>query len=192
MKIIKLNFRLEFKKPRFKIELSAYNLKNYIYYGLNVNPVQISYPLNIFIGQVSKDISIGKFHLNSLALIQKSSNEKAVHVPLLYLKQSLYLESMLFKKAMQLQLGMALNYFTNYEGNYYMPALGQFYLQDSTSVGNYPFIDVFAAGKIKRVRLFIKLQNITSGLVNGSEYTVPFYPVAPRMLKWGVSWMFFD
>jgi hypothetical protein len=73
-----------------------------------------------------------------------------------------------------------------------MPAIGQFYLQDEMLVGNYPFVDAYAAAKVKEVRLFIKLQHLTSGLINESEYIVPYYPVAPRLLKWGISWIFLD
>lgn len=190
--IYKLNAGIDISKYKIKADFTTSYLKNYIYYDVNAMPSQAASPLIILTGELSKDIAIYMFHLNSAVLLQKSTDETVVHLPLLYLKQSLYFESLAFHKALQFQMGVALNYFTSYYGNYYMPALGQFYLQNDLEVGNYPFIDAYAAAKVKRVRLFIKLQHLTSGLIDATEYMVPYYPVAPRMLKWGISWLFFD
>jgi hypothetical protein len=190
--ILKFNAGFDFDRYKFKAALNAYHFENYIYYDNNSEPNQYTASLNVITGEISKKFSLYKFHLSSNVLIQKASNEAIVHIPLFYLKQALYFESFMFKKAMQLQIGLTLNYFTEYYGNSYMTALGRFYLQDSVKVGNYPFIDAYAAAKIKKVRLFIKLQHITSGLIDGSEYMIPSYLVPPRILKWGVSWMFVD
>lgn len=189
---IKLNTGMTIDRYKLKIDLTAYNFRNYIYYTINAQPVQAIADLTILTGRLEKKISLYKFHLNSSLLLQKATNISLVHLPLLYVKESFYFETMAFKKALQFQIGLNLNYFTEYYGNYYMPALGQFYLQSETRVGNYPFIDVFAVAKVKKVRLFIKLQHLTSGLIDSSEYMIPYYPVAPRLLKWGVSWIFFD
>lgn len=56
----------------------------------------------------------------------------------------------------------------------------------------YPRIDVYFATRIKRACIFVKLINVTDGLLTPGNYTTPFYPVQPRMISVGMNWTFFD
>jgi hypothetical protein len=48
-----------------------------------------------------------------------------------------------FLKALFLQTGITLNYFTKYFANDYNPVIGEFFIQDKKEIGNYPNLDFF-------------------------------------------------
>ena len=60
-------------------------------------------------------------------------------------------------------------------------------------VGGYPFIDLFAVAKWKRMRIFVKMQHLNDDLIGGRNYfSVAHYPLTKRFLKVGFSWSFYD
>jgi hypothetical protein len=53
-------------------------------------------------------------------------------------------------------------------------------------------VNVFLNFKVKRTRVFIMFDHINYGL-SGSKYDmVPTYPMNTRMLRYGLSWTFYD
>jgi hypothetical protein len=110
---------------------------------------------------------------------------------------STYLDFTLFK-VLQLQFGADLYYNTKYYANSYMPATGVFYTQNTMLIGDYPYVDVFANAKLKRLRFFIKYErasNLPSDISEISKtygYFIPSYPYNPGIVKYGLSWTFYD
>ena len=82
---------------------------------------------------------------------------------------------------------------SDFYGNAYAPQVGQFYLQDSVLLKAFPAIDVFLSFRVKKFRAFVKMENITTWF-NGNKmyYTVPYYPMFDRYLRFGVAWSFWD
>jgi hypothetical protein len=106
--------------------------------------------------------------------------------------ESLYFQNYLFKKVVTFQAGFDVYYFTGFNGLAYMPATGEFHLQDKQVIGNYPFIDIFFSFKLKRAYFFIKMEHVNKGMTGDNFYLVPDYPMAPRAFKWGLKWNLFD
>jgi len=108
------------------------------------------------------------------------------------LYSNVYVKSILFK-VLHFQLGVDCRYNTAYYANAYMPATGQFYLQDETRIGDYPLMNVYANFHLKRTRFFLMYYNISDLLFDKKEYfTVPNYALNPGMFKFGISWNFYD
>lgn len=141
---------------------------------------------------LKKDFVIANWHLNNKINYQQVSAASVMRVPQLVLEHFLYYEKDVFKRAMRLQVGASVYYFTSYYGNGYMPASGQFYVQNKRKTGGYPFLDFFISAKIKTVRLFFKIDHLNSGLMGNDYMIVPYYPLNDRAFKFGVSWMFYD
>ena len=76
-----------------------------------------------------------------------------------------------------------------------MPALGQFYLQNKETrykLGGYPLVNGYINIHLKRTRFFIEMYNLVQGEGERSYFQIPKYPLNPRLLKFGISWYFFD
>ena len=101
-------------------------------------------------------------------------------------------ENNFFKKALYGQFGIDVRYCTLYLADAYMPATGQFYLQNEKKIGNYAYVDLFANFRIKTFRFFLKYEHLNAGFSEKGYYTVPHYPMAGGTFKWGIRWQFFD
>ena len=83
-------------------------------------------------------------------------------------------------------------YNSAYYGNSYNPATRFFTLQNATRIGNYPVIDPFFNGEIKRVAFFVKYEHVNQDWFNNGFYYTPHYPISLRSLRFGIRWRFYD
>lgn len=179
-------------KRGFEVGASLSQINNYIYFDTIAMPKQSDKQLAYFQVFVIKDFSFGKWNFNNKIIYQYASDIDVIRVPELITIHSLYFEDHLFKKALFAQIGADISFNTAYYADAYMPATGQFYLQNDKKVGDYPYVDVFVNFKIKRARVFFKMEHINSGLLGNTYYMIPHYPMPDRAFKFGISWMFYD
>ena len=129
-------------------------------------------------------------------LFQTSENNSTISIPELVYYNSTYFEDELFFKStegkLKLQIGFDLYYNSLYYAPAYMPATGQFYLQRETKYGDYPMFNAFANLKIKRMRLFFKMEHVTEGVFDRNYFSAMHYPLHGRAFKFGFSWSFYD
>ena len=190
-----------FRVPDYALELSAWQgvVSNKIYYA-QLGPGDSDVGVRQYDGSVSltslyarKDFRIGGFHLDNRVLLQWSTNQEVVPVPLVSAFLSYYYEFWVVRGVLRLQTGFDARYNTKYYAPGYNPALSAFYNQRDIEVGNYPYTDAFVMAKWKRMRIFLKYQHLNRGLFgNGEYFSVARYPLNPGMFKMGISWGFYD
>ncbi len=111
--------------------------------------------------------------------------------PMLYTKHSIYYERHIFKGAFWFSTGFDLRFrYKNIEP-YYEPFLGAFEPVNQ-ALTTYPVLDFFLNFKIKTVRIFLKVTNISSEFGPGGYFSLYGYPAADISFIAGVSWRFFD
>ena len=164
-----------------------------IYYGPTSLVAQHDGSVSLTSVYVRKDFRIGGLHLDHRVLLQWSSNQEVIPVPLASAFLSYYYEFWVVKNVLRMQIGADCRYNTNYYAPGYNPALSAFYNQREVETGNYPYTDLFIMGKWKRMRIFLKYQHINRGLWgNGEYFSAAHYPLNPGMFKMGISWGFYD
>ena len=164
---------------------------NSIYWNNEVVPQQIISTVNIFQAELTLNLAYRNVHLDNYFVYQKSSNTN-IRVPEFYLKNSLYYERPIFKKAMLFRIGLDSRFIGSYYANAYQPLLAQFYNQDILKMRYTPMIDVFINAKIKTVRIFLKGNNLLQGVGQKGSYNAFLYPSDERSFKFGVTWRFLD
>ena len=96
-------------------------------------PSQYSGGLSVVALTVSKGFKAWKFHLDPDIILQTSSNQDILDLPLATIRAAAYFEHrFLFKKTngkLNMQLGLDVTYNTLYHPYSYMPATGRFYRQ---------------------------------------------------------------
>lgn len=200
------NFKKEFridlgttlKYPARKAELK-FNyaiIKNYTDFDTAALPGQYSGGLSVASILLKNELRAWKFHLATDILIQKSSNAAILDLPLGTVRAAAYFEHLFrFTKTggkLNAQLGADVTYNTLYHPYGYMPATGRFYRQDTFTAGDYPFINVFLNFKVKRTRVFVMFDHINSNVMGLNYEMVPSYPMNIRMLRYGLSWTFYN
>lgn len=183
-----------FIAERWKLRAGAgYNLvNNLVYYGLDAKPAQYGGAITIIKAFVQKRFTVGKFSLDNDVTYQYVKDYMPVRLPAVVLRSSFFFEDKLFKHALHSRFGVDVYYNTAWNAYSYMPATGQFYLQDGKRYGNYPYIDVYAAFRVKGARFFFKLDHAFAGLLGNTYYGAAHYPLNGRTFKFGVDWVFLD
>ena len=188
------SFSYPARKLEFKFNYAI--IKNYTDFDTTALPSQYSSGLSVAAISVRKDLRAWKFHLTTDVIIQKSSNVNILDLPLATVRSAGYFEHLFrFRKTggkLNFQLGVDVTYNTLYHPYSYMPATGRFYRQDVVSAGDYPYVNVFLNFKVKRTRVFVMFDHVNYGLMSTSYDMIPSYPMNIRMLRYGLSWTFYD
>lgn len=210
----RLEGKLSVDRWKTQLKVGVENLKNYTYldntsvkytetssgnevttYKNDVAVKQYSGNIQVFSAALRQDFKLGIFHLDNEVTYQKSSNQDVLPLPELTLYHNLYIKFGLAKKVLQIEMGADVRYFTQYYAPDYAPAIGQFYLQNKDTrykLGGYPLVNGYINLHLKRTRIFFAMYNLIQGQGEKSYFLAPHYPLNPRLLKFGISWNFFD
>ncbi|MBR6538285.1 MAG: putative porin [Bacteroides sp.] len=171
------------------------NIKNYTYFNQQALPQQYGDNLQVMTAQLTQNFKLGILHLDNKVTYQKSSNNHVLPLPELSTYHNLYLLTKIAKQVLTVQLGAEATYFTKYLAPAYTPALQQFHLQSAdkqVEIGGYPVVNAYCNLHLKRTRIFVMMYHVNAGMGKRNYFTVPHYPLNPRLLKIGVSWNFYD
>ena len=186
-----LSIAVEWIHKQYGLSLNYYSLNNYTLLDTNSLPVQVNSFANIYQFAAYIPFQYKGFGFNTNIYVQYSDN-KAIRIPIVVGRQSVYYGFFLFKKALYLQTGFDFLYNTAYYANAYNPALQQFYLQDTKEIGNYGYLDFYLRAKINRFVLSAKLTHFWAGLFGKNYYFVPHYPARDLGFTIGILWRFYD
>lgn len=171
-------------------------IDNYTGFDTLALPAQHTGGLSVASLYARKDFRAWKFHISADLLVQQSSNNEVLDLPLFTTKTAGYFEHLFnFRKTngrLNMQIGAEVLYHTLYHAYSYMPSTGRFYNQDQVETGNYPFINVFLNLKLQRTRIFLMFDHVNSGLMGYDYYMVPTYPMNVRMFRYGLAWTFYN
>ena len=168
-------------------------VSNPIYYGADARVAQFDGEVSVTGVYLRKDFRLGGFHLANRVLLQWSTEEEIVPVPLAAAYLSWYYEFWVVRDVLRLQVGLDGHYNTKYYAPSYNPALSVYYNQREIEVGEYPYLDAFVMAKWKRMRIFLKYQHLNKDLFGqGAYFSAAGYPLNPGMFKIGISWGFYD
>ncbi|WP_029037981.1 putative porin [Salinimicrobium xinjiangense] len=176
------------------VEFSTIN--DMAYFGLNaegyVAPFQHSGQVSYLRVQGQREFTLGKFSLNNTLLYQKVlDGEQVFKVPDFITRNTLYYSDHWFRRALFLQTGFTLNYFTSYAMNGYDPVLAEFYVQDEIEMDGFPTVDFFFNGKIRQARVFFKLEHLNALLDGNNNFSAPLYPYRDFGIRFGLVWNMF-
>lgn len=168
-------------------------LSNNIYYDTLGIARQNTAPMSVLTGTLKKNFKVWNLHFDHKALLQLSSNEEVMPLPLLALNFKYYLQFDVVPKVMQMQIGAIGTYTTKWYLPAYNPVLGVFHNQNELEYGNCPYIDAFVNIQWKRACIFIKAMNVNMGWPNKSAdyFTADGYIAPQRAIKFGISWPFY-
>ncbi|GIZ08841.1 hypothetical protein FUMI01_15680 [Flavobacterium sp. UMI-01] len=158
-----------------------------------IAPNQYGKTINYLSLKLNKEIKFGNFGFDNTLLYQKVEQQDAIlNVPELVTRNTLYYTNYFFKKALFIQTGIVLNYFTKYYANDYNGVTGEFFVQNQKQIGNYPNLDFFINAKIQRTRIFIKAEHFNSSLTGNNFFSAPNTPFRDMAIRFGLVWNFFN
>lgn len=181
---------INFQGIKGKVEYHLIN--SYVYLDQSAHPAQYKGSINIIRASLSDEFRWKVWGIDAMLVYQYNSNKELIRVPEFLARVSFFPTLPLFKNACVLQPGIDLFYNTAYYASAYMPATRMFYLQNEKKIGNYVYMDVFINLMVKRFRIFVKYQHLNSFFSESRYYMVPHYPMQAGIIKFGLSWSFYD
>ena len=120
-----------------------------------------------------------------------SSGSSVFRVPEIVTRNTFYYTDYWFKgKPMLVNIGVTFKYFTKYKANAYNPLLAEFTLQNTDEIG-FPTFDVFFNAQVRRTRLYLKVDNVTSDFTKKNYFSAPNYPYRDFTVRFGLVWNWF-
>lgn len=192
-----LNFELSSKKF-FDVALQYSSIDNYSFFSSeettsNIKPQQLEQSINLYKVRLDKELKFGKFALDNSILYQKVNDDsESLNLPELIVRNTIYYSNHFFKKkALYLQTGITLNYFSDYYMDGYDPLLAEFYSQNQTKLGGFPRLDFFVNAKIRQTRIFLKAEHFNSSFTGYDYFSAPNNPYRDFTIRFGLVWNFF-
>ena len=157
----------------------------------SIVPIQYSNDLKLLKIKLMRKIKLGKFALDSKLLLQKSFSNNVINLPEIVSRNTLYYSTDMFNKALYLQTGFGVKYFSGFYMNGYDPLLSELYMQNEKEIGDFPIIDFFINAKIQQTRLYFKFEHFNSSFTGYNYYSAPNYPYRDFSFRFGLVWNFF-
>ena len=187
-----LTFDLRYSYKSYSVGVKQTTISNLIYFGTDARPAQYDGIFSVREAYLSFYQQLGRFELEGLASLQKSSNEEVMHLPLLLGQLRFGYSQPVFHKAATLHPNITVRYFTKYYADAYMPATRTFYLQNEVQIGNFPFIDLSVALKVKKAHIFLTYNNMFLLTGNYDAFIAPHYPMRSSKIYIGINWRLFN
>ena len=89
-------------------------------------------------------------------------SDNIINLPEIVSRNTFYYSTDMFKKALYLQTGFGIKYFSKFYMNGYDPLLSELYVQNEKEIGEFPIIDFFINAKIQQTRLYFKFEHFNS------------------------------
>lgn len=198
---------LSYAKTKTSLRIAVDELTNYTYLaqaytinnqyqriGTEVGVRQSSEAINVLTASLSQDVAWGPLHWESVITFQNSSSQTALPLPKLNIYSNLFFR-LKIAKVLKCDVGADVRYFTKYYAPDYSPALGQFVVQENTDrieIGNYPIVNAYANFHLQQTRFFVMYSHANAGSGTKASFLVPHYPLNGSIIRFGLSWNFFN
>ena len=203
----RLEGTFSYRKTKTKLRVAIEEIQNYTYLGmsydysttgrqnLTARMMQEGGNINLLTAQLQQNFKLGPLNWENIVTYQSSSNKDVLPLPTLNIWTNLYL-GFKIARVLSVELGADAWFFTKYNAPDFCPQLNQFAIQQNAEsqmeLGGYPFVDVYANMHLKRARFFLMMSHVNKGTGTKMAFLTPHYPVNGSVLRFGISWNFFN
>lgn len=196
-----------YRKTHTSLRVAVEEIQNYTYFGTSYDATtegrtsmtagvfQAGGNINLLTAQLRQDFRLGILNWENIFTYQNSSDKDALPVPSINVFTNLYLKFKIVNE-LAVELGADLYYFTKYYASDFVPQINQFAVQKNSEskveLGGYPFVDAYVNMHLKHTRFFVMYSHVNAGSGNRMYFLSPHYPQNGKILRFGVSWNFFN
>ena len=188
------NIGFSFNSKWGNASLDFTNIEDYVYFDSDNLPKQFDESITYLKVKVNKEFKFFRnFAFDNTLMYQNVSSGNAVfRVPEFVTRNTLYYTGEWFKgKPIKVQIGGTFNFFTKYKANAFNPVINEFTVQNDSEIG-FPSLDLFFNARVKRTRIFFKIDNISSNfLPSRNFFSAPNYPYRDMSIRFGLVWNWF-
>lgn len=190
--IFQTKTKFEYSNNLLEIGVSNFTIHNQIFIDKRYQPLQFAQTLFYVQGFANIKLRYKALHWLINATFTDGNNDTILAFPRFTTRQSLFFRFPLFEKRMQFETGIDAMYLTSYFAPNYIPAIGDFIIQNEKRYGNFAYLNFFVGFKVKQFNAMFTVQNVAEGLIGYNYMMMPHYPMPDRLFKLIVSWRFYD
>ena len=192
------------KRTRTQLRVAVDNITNHTYFATSYNVGETFLRtqndvfvrqgnVNVLTAQLDQRFKWGPLNLDALITYQHSTDKDILPLPTLNVYGNLYLDFCI-AKVLKCHLGGDIRWFTKYQAPDFVPGIAQYAVQENTDsrvdIGNYPIINVYANFHLKQARFFVMMSHVNASA--GNYFLTPHYPLNQSILRFGISWNFYN
>lgn len=182
----------------FKFSFKYQLINNYNYFSSGYQPTIYSKPISYISSLWANKFKLSKYwNWYNETTIQVVDATAPIHIPFIISRQRIAFEGNFYKN-LNLSTGVEFIYHSDFKADNYMPLTGQFYLQNSYMLHNRPTTNAFLHFMIKRLKGYIRLENLntliptSSSLGNTYNFSAQNYPGTGTWFRVGIWWNFIN
>lgn len=176
---------LRLDRTRTRIRAGVENIEHMVYFGDNSMPVQNPGHVQVISVALEQRLRAGIFNWDNRLTWQKTTDKWVLPLPQLAWYTNMYLGFTAFR-VLDLQIGIDCDYYTRYPGPDYQPATMTFITQRQVDVGNFAFANLYVNARLYKTRFYLLWSHVNQGWFSKGYFSMPHYPVNPRMLQIGL------
>ena len=170
-----------------RLNLGIHNYTNLVYYDSTDGPSQFSGNIQHLETALSYSLNWRPLSFRGKLINQQISEQDILPRPQWSANASLFTNVRLFKKKLNVQLGLRGYWFQDFNAPMYNPYIRRWVNQDSL-FKSYPPIEAFLNAKVLGFNFGVSMFHVQEGLMSNAFYASPAYPLMPRMLRINIRW----
>lgn len=192
-KVIEQGLQISYFNPWLKLGLTTktYNINNFIYLDSSGLVQQLTASTLYQSLGAHHRLQYKKYSLTNQITYQASNHLKYLGLPQFTLQSQFDYQTLLFKKNMLLNLGVAFLFIPSYTSPQYFPLFSSF-KEGTTASANQYKLDAYLAFKVKKFRFFINGQNLLPLVTQQQVLTTQNTPLTVANIQWGITWQLAD
>lgn len=183
---LRIGGRAEFPKTMTSLSAAFENMRGMIYFNDLSLPAQSNSPITVFSLSLRQRLRLGILNWDNRITYQESSNQESLPLPKLTVYSNLYIEFKAFN-VLNLQIGADCDYYTQYCGLAYQPAIMAFHTQQYQNIGNYAFCNAYINARLYQATFYVMASHVNQGWFGKDCFSLPGYPANPRRIMLGIS-----
>jgi hypothetical protein len=188
----------QYELPQLQLVIGGkyFLASNYIYFQNYTQAEQEATLFNVLQVHAHKKFKLlKKVNWYTDLYVQQTTANAPVNLPLAYTRNRFAFEGVFFRN-LNLSTGLEMRYHTPYKADGFSPLLGQFFLQNTTTINNLPDIAAFVHFRIRSLSMFLRAENLNAvqvspdfGFFNNNMVT-PLQPMPGLQMRFGIFWGF--
>ncbi|PWT72389.1 MAG: hypothetical protein C5B59_15815 [Bacteroidetes bacterium] len=191
---------LELPKLRMVLSGNYYLINNYTYFQRHYNQAQETNPFNVLQISLDKVFVVDRHWVWRLLLVaQQKAGASPINIPAIVTFNQLGYEGNLGFKNLLIAFGLEARYFTAYKADGYSPPVGQFFIQNDTTIRqNLPDINAYIQFRIRSFTAYVRGENLNTFAIGhpvgtgfyNNNFVAPYYPYPGFRFRIGIFWTF--
>lgn len=178
-----------------KLSVNQIIVNNYTFFAQDSLPQQSASGVKYTALKYQNDYRYKHWGISGDVLVQKvMGGSQILSLPSYVLRSSLFYSHYYYQHNLYVQSGLTAKYFESFYAKAYNPVLSDFVVQNYQKIGGYPIVDFFINFKVKRFKLYFKLEHLNALLTQDHPgyYVAPIQPYRDFNIRFGARWIFFN